>query len=106
MDNNTNPGMPPQGGSMYVNNSGEKGIGPMIGLIVILLIIVLGGIYFWMNRTSYNATNNPNGENQSETIDFSSEIILEQSPSDEPDEIESDLNAFGEAEINSLDSGI
>ncbi|MHB0978337.1 MAG: hypothetical protein ACYC1K_02980 [Minisyncoccota bacterium] len=39
-----------------MNANGEGSIGPVIALIIILAVIVLGGLYFWGQRTSNNTT--------------------------------------------------
>lgn len=46
--------MEPNNSNMNVN--GEGSIGPVIALIIILAVIVLGGLYFWGQRTSNNTT--------------------------------------------------
>ena len=65
--------------------------GPVIGIIVILVIIILGGLYFWGQRNDEAIINN--------TLD----TINLQSDSDEVDTIEADLNA---TDIENLDSEI
>ena len=66
--------------------------GPVIGIIVILVIIILGGLYFWGQRESDDTILN-------DTLD----TINLQSDSDEVDAIEADLNA---TDIENLDSEI
>ena len=103
MDNNTNSAM--GGSNMNMGNLGEKkAVGPVIGLIIILVIIVLGSIYFWTTRKADAPQNGDTAMEQDGSI--STEGILSQSSSDEPDTIEADLNAFGESDINNLDSGL
>ena len=115
MDYNTvnNSGAPIGSAS---NENGQNGqsekkehpVGPTIGLILILVLILMGGIYFWTSRTGYapglnGNTDSTNGTSNTET---STEEINQQSSSDEAGSIETDLNAFGEADIEGLDSSI
>ena len=69
-------------------SAGEGGglSGPVIGVIVILAIIILGGLYFWSQRAGNDAV-----------IDE----INTQSGSDEASDIEADLNA---TDIENLDA--
>ncbi len=79
--NNVNTGeSTPRGGSA----------GPVIGIIVILVIIILGGLYFWGQR-----------EGNDEVLNEELDAINLQSDSDEVDTIEADLNA---TDIENLDS--
>jgi FlaG/FlaF family flagellin (archaellin) len=106
MDQNMN-GSGVSGGTNSGMNMGSnmehKPVGPVIGLIVILVVILAGGVYFWMSKDStQNINNNTEQINVEETP--SSEIIQEQGSSDDTSSIEADLNAFGESDINSIDS--
>ncbi len=73
----------------------EKSIGPAIGVIIIILALVLGGLYFW-GQTETNRTQNKsqNIEGQEASADAQAEIQLLQSQgeSDDLDSIEADLN--------------
>ncbi len=85
-----------------MDTTNNRPVGPIMGLIIILLIIIAGGAYFWFSRTNTNPpTNNEPVEKTQET---SSEVkeIESQDTSDETTAIDNDLNAFGEAEINSI----
>lgn len=93
------------GSNMNMGNLNEKkAVGPVIGLIIILVVIVLGSIYFWTSRTTYAPLNSDTTSEQGDSV--STEVILEQNSSDEPDTIEADLNEFDESDINNLDSGL
>lgn len=86
-----------------MSGSDRKPVGPMIGLIIIIVIIILGGIYFWVSRTNYGTQPVNNGNQQSgSTMDTNS--ILTQDSSDDPAAIENDLNAFNSTDIDSIDS--
>lgn len=77
------------------NVEGEGSIGPVIALIIILAVIVLGGLYFWGQRTSNNTTDiygNP--------ISTSTPVSSE-STSDTSAAINADLNA---TDLNSIDN--
>lgn len=64
--------------------------GPIIGVIIILAIIILGGLYFWSQRASDETLTN-------EVV----EGINTQSDSDEASAIEADLDA---TDIENLDA--
>ncbi len=86
-----------------MDNTNPRPIGPTIGLIVILIIIVLGGIYFWQSRATSPADNSYNTtENQPDDINR----IETQSSSDDTTAIGGDLNAYGESDINNVDSDL
>lgn len=66
-----------------ISKEGGGSVGLIVGIIVILVIIVLGGLYFWGQRTSDNAIKTD------ETV----ESINIQSESDDTASIEADLDA-------------
>ena len=77
-----------------MNANGEGSIGPVIALIIILAVIVLGGLYFWGQRTSNNTTDiygNP----------ISTSTPAAASTSDTSAAINADLKA---TDLNSLDN--
>lgn len=77
-----------------MNANGEGSIGPVIALIIILAVIVLGGLYFWGQRTSNNTTDiygNP----------ISTSTPATDSTSDTSAAIDADLKA---TDLNGLDS--
>lgn len=71
----------------------------MIGLIVIMIIIIVGGIYFWTSRP---AAAPDTGSTTGESTNTEIEKIQSQESSDETTTIDSDLNAYGEAEIENI----
>lgn len=78
-----------------MNTSGEGSIGPVIALIIILAVIVLGGLYFWGQRTSNNTTDiygNPISTSTPANVD---------SALDTSAAIDADLKA---TDLNSLDN--
>ena len=76
----------------------EQSTGPLIGIIIIVLILVLGGIYY-AGRTTPEDTGASAEEILSEE-DPTLESLTEQSTSDEVADIEEDLDL---SEFDSLD---
>lgn len=64
----------------------EGSVGPVIGTIIILAVILLGGLYFWGNR------NNVNTETDDQQTDAQIQQIDAQGNSDDLNSIQSDLN--------------
>ncbi|HLP44025.1 MAG TPA: hypothetical protein VK145_01990 [Candidatus Nanoarchaeia archaeon] len=85
-----------------METTNQRSVGPTIGLIVIILMITLGSIYFWTNRT-VPANNVP--ENNTESSDEMNRI-KNQSSSDETTAIGTDLEAFSESDIDNIDNGL
>lgn len=101
--------MDTSGSSNNGSPANNRPVGPVIGLIIILAIILIGGIYFWSSRinskTDMAPENNQNpAVNNGESV--SPEAILNQSSSDETASIEADLNAFNESDIDGLGSDL
>ena len=65
-----------------VERPGEGSAGPIIGTIIILIVIVLGGLYFWSQR-----------DDVVDGVDSQVESIETQSESDDVTSIEADLEA-------------
>ncbi len=83
-----------------MNMGGEESggsAGPVIGVIVILAIVVLGGLYFWGQRSNDALLDDA-------AVDEVVESIGEQSEADDTSSIEADLDATDvenvDAEIN------
>ena len=76
-----------------INEQKEGSVGPVIGTIIILAVIVLGGLYFWGQRASDKVMD----ETQLNAI---VEDITTQNESDAVTDIEADLNA---TDIDSID---
>lgn len=97
----------PMGGTPAGAPQEEKSMGPLIGSIIVIAIIVIGGIYFWMTR-SVNAPETPSGTEtstlgQTTAPDQETAALLNQGTSDEVVDIEKDLNATN---LNNLDAGM
>lgn len=78
-----------------INQDNGSSVGPVIGTIIILAVIVLGGFYFWNQRESKNAV--MDDAQVSQTV----QDIKTQSQSDAPSAIMNDLNA---TDVNNIDS--
>lgn len=63
----------------------EGSVGPVIGTIIILAVILLGGLYFWGNRNNQNV--NPDAATDAEV-----QSIEAQGNSDDLNSIQTDLN--------------
>jgi uncharacterized protein HemX len=90
--------------NMVADTQKDSTVGPMIGSIVIILIVIIGGLYFWgsliTEKKSEIQTEDALQE-QSETLEV--EQTAKQSASDDTSSIEADLEATN---VDSLDSGI
>jgi len=85
----------------------NKPVGPVIGLIVIIILILLGGLYFWGARDTLNNGVPMNDDTSGEqSTPATEEAIRNQSTSDNPTEIEADLETFNEADIDAIDSDL
>lgn len=102
MDNNEQPNR------VMTGHQEDKAFGPTIGLIIILVVIIIGGIYFWSTRETYAPqVGDINGNNQNEVAAPSDESMIgTQNSSDEINSIEADLRSFNEVDINALDSDL
>ncbi len=89
---------------MQQADGNRRALGPVIGLIVILGIILAGGVYFYSTiktSTEYNApANNPYVGGKTSTTTNVEKV----STSSEPDALEADINAYGSADIDSINS--
>lgn len=75
----------------------SKSIGPIIGIIIIILIMILGGLYFWGQRVERTRINQLEGGETSDALS----ALPTQSGSDDVSSIEADLSA---ASFDSLGS--
>jgi FlaG/FlaF family flagellin (archaellin) len=75
-------------------NNTEGSVGPVIATIIILVVVVLGGLYFWGQRTpseSNDIYGNPVSTQSESTTDTSA--IDTQSNSNNPASIDADLKS-------------
>lgn len=68
----------------------EGGVGPVIATIIILAVIVLGGLYFWMQRS---ASNDMNTTPTSAQVTVDTSAIDTQSSADDTASIGTDLKS-------------
>lgn len=70
---------------MEPNN--ENSVGPVVAIIIVLAMIILGGLYFWGERTK-----DMNSAETTAEVDEITASISSQSSSDDLTSIEEDLN--------------
>jgi len=81
------------GASVYQQSSPKpKAWGPTIGLIIILLLIIVGSLYFFRNEQTVNTTGTPENDLASIESDLNSSGSFE---------IDNDINS-AEQEINQI----
>lgn len=82
------------------NSSSGSSAGPIIGIIILIAVVILGGLYFWGQRVNNQIA--PTETN----IDPTTEAIKAQSTADDTSSIEADLNFTDvdnlDAELNAL----
>jgi len=117
-DQNQNP---IAGGSQMPMTPEEQprgGVGPIAGAIIVILLLVAGGLYFWgakLNEKSQENTmpyipSNDTMQMQDASASADAEPLPPQSTSDEASSIEADFNAMdfdsiesqNEAELNNI----
>jgi hypothetical protein len=82
----------------------KKQTGSIIGSIIVVIVILIGGLYFWgtTNKTdTIDPTIDP--ETGEPVQDIIGDALREQGTADDLDTIESDLNA---TDINSIDADV
>ncbi len=73
----------------------DKSAGPAIGIIIIILVVMLGGLYFWSQKTEVKRMNEiENAQIQEESMRAQAELemLQTQGSGDDLDSIEADLN--------------
>ena len=101
---------------MMVTAPHKSPLGPVIGVIIILALILIGGFYFWGEQQAKNAplvepapqneaVMPSNGQTPAETVEEDATMmqLQVQSQSDDLSSIEADLNA---TDFTSLDAGV
>ena len=94
----------------------EKSIGPAVGIIVIIVVIVLGGLYFWGQRiekqkeistpvTPTETTVADQPATNSQSSDATVQVMQKQSSSDDLTSIQTDLNATNMSTLGTEDVG-
>lgn len=83
------------------DTSEESSMGPIIGAIIIILILIIGGLYFWgQNLVDKEGVTDEDAEEILEDDEVSEELS-QQSSSDEVEDIEADLEASSFEDIDS-----
>lgn len=79
----------------------KKSVGPVIGALIVLLVLILGGLYLWGSKLERDAMNNPPFILGDQNTDAG---LPPTSESDEVSAIEADINstdlATFESEVN------
>lgn len=86
--------------SNETDTSEESSMGPIIGAIIIVLILIIGGLYFWGQNLVQNEDVADDDMEELLDEDEVTEELQEQSSSDEVDDIEADLEASSYEEID------
>jgi uncharacterized protein HemX len=84
----------------------EKTMGPIVAVVIIIIVLIIGGLYYWgktINNLDSNVEQNLTAEEIASQPDTTLDKLKTQSTSDQPGDIEADLNA---TDINGLDIGI
>jgi len=104
------PPAPPEAPKGQEPNGGHKPIGPIVGVVIIVLVLILGALYFWGARL-----NEIEKESSAEAPSIAPQDILAapdpleerlgvQGASDEIDAIEQDLNILDTTDLEGLDA--
>ncbi|MCK4386610.1 MAG: hypothetical protein KAV41_00800 [Candidatus Pacebacteria bacterium] len=82
----TTPDMPEE-------TSGKKQTGSLVGVIIIIVILIIGGLYFWGSKITPQIEDEavPAAEDAAEIADPATEALGDVSESDELGDIEADL---------------
>lgn len=91
--------MPPITPSYSPLEPHKKSYGPLIAVVVILLVIIVGGLYFLGQRMSKTPYTPPADTTNTDSVTAS---LKSQSSSDDLNAIEKDLNS---TDLNNLDQG-
>lgn len=79
----------------------ESAAGPTIGTIIVLLVIILGGVYFWTQRDNSPATDKSIEESLDASADL--EAMRTQDSSDETSSIDADIES---TDVDSIDADL
>ena len=85
----------------------EKSFGPLIGIVIIITLLVIGGIYYWLNLDIGAGRDEMTAEEILSEKDPQLEALQQQGSSDEVAAIEEDLQATDleglDAELEQID---
>lgn len=87
------------------------GMGPLIGIVIIIIVLIFGGLYFWGAQLNSQLESSDDDTAILEDIAPTDDNTIAP-PSDEPEQLESDLEEFDtddfeaelEAELNALEA--
>lgn len=84
----------------------KSGVGPIAGAIIVILLLVAGGLYYWGAKLNEDIQRNsipyiPDDSSFQEESATTGNTLPPQSDSDDVSSIESDFNAMNFDEINS-----
>lgn len=65
--------------------------GPVVGIVVIIVLLILGGVYLWQSKSVETPVNN--GDQTASTTDEMTANLSTQGSSTDPKDIEADVNA-------------
>jgi len=106
MENNQDPQEMPESMMQQKEHEQGKQIGPVIGAIIIITILVIGGLYYW--GAELNKQAEPSAEEIAAKVDHSTEALGTQGTSDEIAAIEEDLDLTDlgnlDAELGDIDA--
>ena len=85
--NNVPPAQPPQQ-EMPEEPRSSGDIGPVIGIVIIIVLLIFGGLYFWGAQLNRQASNDAVSGFDASPADTAAPA------SDEPTQIEAELDAF------------
>ena len=71
----------------------EGGMGATIGIIIIVLVLAVGGIYVWLTKSKPAPVNNDQAMQTTEPTDAKTEALKQTSSSDSASAIEAELSA-------------
>jgi len=86
------------------NKNDIKPMGPTVGTILIIIILIIGGLYIWgakLSTETPTVDDSVTGEDIAAQQDETIEALVNQSSSDEVSAIEEDLNA---TDLENLDA--
>jgi hypothetical protein len=93
---------------MSAPETSEKKYGPLIGIIIIISLLIVGGLYLYGSQRAMAPTDMPSGDQTMMETDPTLIKLESQGTSDEVGAIEADLGATSvdavDAELNSLEA--
>ncbi len=89
---------------MVEDTQKDSTVGPLIGSVIVILVIIIGGLYFWGTLISSKKVQLESEQKQADQIEAQQiEDAAKQSGSDDVNSIDADIRS---TDIDSLDSGV